>query len=417
MIDHKKSHPAIRFRKAGVLTLILTLFFICISATAQNSITGTVSDQTSILPVQDATVYINNTAIGTSTDLNGAFSLKNVTFPCKLIISRIGYELKTIDLAQFTPEKQIILLKAKAVQLSAVEISAKNNRGKSVDKFKRYFLGSDSWSKQIKLENNAVLEFESSTDTLQPDIANNYFQQINEENDTTKSKNSYNVFSVKAKAPIILDFPSFGYKLSVDLVNFNIVKTPKTSICKYLAYYFYQPYTSVSKTAERRYQKNRLTAFSNSREHFTRMLFNDKLRKSGYLVVDCYIDSATYEVEKKFFDINNHLVYKNDKEAQIIGLKGRTFYIFDFFNYNNKPYDLTNTKKFDFKSVDAFWKSSEKYRDNDLSIYNYKNSSITFTADTCTIKNNGTILDDNILFGGKMVQKKAAAMIPDIYIP
>lgn len=392
-------------------TSILLFLLISISTVSLGQIvTGNVLDNSNSNPISDATVYINGTIIGTSTNTNGVFTLKNVNFPCKLVVSRVGYELKIINLDSYNPERITILLKEKTVHLSEVSIIGKSTRDKNVEIFRKYFLGSDEWSKKIILKNESVLNFKHYTDTVK--ILNEDFNILNEEmkyvnsgyDDSVIRSRTRKIFSVKATTPVVLDLPTLGYKLSIDLVGFYLVETPKNTICRYLGYYYYQPYNHVSKTAERKFQQNRAEAFNNSREHFCKSLFNNKLMQNGYLL----IDKNTEDENLQFVNISNHIVKKDNKEILITGLMGKTLYIYSFFNYANKPIDLTNKKKFNFSSADEFWQNN----------YNFLNqkSSISFISDTCCIRSDGSILDDNIMFGGKMILKKIDAMIPEIYL-
>jgi hypothetical protein len=396
-------------------TVIIFLFCISSSLFAQQAISGEVLDTDTKNPIADATVYINATTIGAATNLQGGFTLTGVTFPCKLIISRVGYDLKTLTINDYSAERNVIQLKQKNIQLSQIEVTGKNTRDKGVEMFRKYFLGSDTWSSKTFLKNDTVLRFRSYTDTVieKPDTTN-YFVLRADNNDLTNTDSIiyepkiFEIFSVKAQAPLIVDFPSLGYKISIDLVSFHIVKSRTNTICKYMAYYYYQPYEFKSKISDRRYQKNRVEAFNNSREHFCRMLFQNKLQKNGYMVVsDIRSDTAT-SVRNQFVNLSDYLVYKDNKEAQIVGLKGKTFYIYSFYNYANKPVDMTKEKEYNYKSIDEFWMAHYTYLTN--------KSTITFASDTCTIKSDGTIFDSKIMFGGKMIKKKIDAMIPDIYL-
>ncbi len=69
----------------------LLLFFTSFFLIAQNQISGTVLDSDGI-PLFGANVVIENSTLGTTTDVNGQFSLEtNQNFPINLVISYIGY--------------------------------------------------------------------------------------------------------------------------------------------------------------------------------------------------------------------------------------------------------------------------------------------------------------------------------------
>ena len=90
-------------------------------AWGQNVICGTVVDGLTQEPLPSATVYINGTTHGTSTDADGRFELKDVTFPATIIFSFVGYEPKALDLTR-NPGRLTIMLKTND-ELPEVEIA------------------------------------------------------------------------------------------------------------------------------------------------------------------------------------------------------------------------------------------------------------------------------------------------------
>jgi len=398
--------------KLCVLKITFVLFF-CFNAivNGQNPLSGVILDNENHNPVTDATVYINGTTIGTSSGLDGSFSLNNVSFPCQLMVSRVGYDLKMMNIDNLPAEKLTILLKLKTIQLSEVKVTGISTRSQAVDKFRKVFLGTDDWGQKAMLLNDSVLIFNRYNDTVQinTDTVSSMIQFIDgtmfKKNDSITKVKISSVFSVKAKAPLIVDLPALGYKLYVDLVIFYMIESNGSTISKYLGYYYYKPYDYVSEGQERRFNKSRQDAYYNSREHFCSMLYRKELRQNGYLVEEYVtIDSTKH---RQFVNLYDFISFKDNNEIQITGQNGKTYYIYDFFNYNNKPIDLTN-KRFNFSSEAEFWQTNYANM--------YQKSSISFTSDTCTIRSDGTVPDFNVMFGGKMSNKKVGAMIPADYL-
>ncbi|MDD5185400.1 MAG: carboxypeptidase-like regulatory domain-containing protein [Paludibacter sp.] len=77
----------------------------------QNSVKGLVLNLENQNPVSDATVYINGTTRGTSTDSNGLFELKDVSYPCQLMVRQVGYEMQVLNLDNPIKDKLAIFLK------------------------------------------------------------------------------------------------------------------------------------------------------------------------------------------------------------------------------------------------------------------------------------------------------------------
>src|SRR5659263_286810 len=104
------------------LTLVM-LFCLNTFVNGQNSVKGLVLNMENQSPVSDATVYINGTTKGTSTDSNGLFELKDISFPCQLMVRQVGYELQILNLDNPKKDKLTIFLKLKSIQLSEVKIT------------------------------------------------------------------------------------------------------------------------------------------------------------------------------------------------------------------------------------------------------------------------------------------------------
>src|SRR6478735_4360177 len=99
------------------------LFFLVLSSTAlaQQKIEGTVVDSETGKPIPFASMAIVGTSGGTSTNLNGQFSLV-VSDSFSIKVTCIGYESRTISSRS---ETQLIKLKSIAVQLSAAVVFTK----------------------------------------------------------------------------------------------------------------------------------------------------------------------------------------------------------------------------------------------------------------------------------------------------
>ena len=109
----------------------------------QNVIRGIVIDSLTREPLPSATVYINGTTHGTTTDADGRFELKDVTFPSTIIFSFVGYEPKALDLTR-NPGRLTIMLKTND-ELPEVDILGKIDK-KDLEYFKSMFLGDDRWA-------------------------------------------------------------------------------------------------------------------------------------------------------------------------------------------------------------------------------------------------------------------------------
>ena len=143
----------------ALLSLVPTILF------GQSTVTGVVLDSLTQEPLPMATVYVNGTTLGTTTDSDGRFELKEISFPATVVFSFVGYQPKALDLDR-NPGKLTIELSTNDV-LPEIVVSGKKNRIDKVnlDYFKTMFLGDDKWGKRATIKNENVLMFDRSYQT------------------------------------------------------------------------------------------------------------------------------------------------------------------------------------------------------------------------------------------------------------
>jgi hypothetical protein len=115
------------------LTFLLSLVcFVSISAQNSQNVRGTVVDQFTKSPLIGATVYISSAdpVIGTITDENGRFTLKNVPLGrAEVTCTYVGYDKYVSDYFIVTSAKEIILdiEMIEGIQIDGVQISARRD--------------------------------------------------------------------------------------------------------------------------------------------------------------------------------------------------------------------------------------------------------------------------------------------------
>ncbi|MBO4561731.1 MAG: carboxypeptidase-like regulatory domain-containing protein, partial [Bacteroidaceae bacterium] len=231
--------------------LFAFLSFIPVIMFGQNTIKGVVLDSLTQEPLSSATVYINGTTQGTTTDANGQFELKDVTFPATIIFSFVGYEPQALDLVR-NPGMLTINLKANA-ELPEIEVSGKMSKAdkKDLEYFKTMFLGEDRWGKRATIKNENALIIDKSDDSsyfirksfrssfVTPNIYTGYVNSHKTFDDTVKVNKT--VFNAWATEPLIIDLPLLGYEVYVDLVKFTVVENKTQTHCDMLGYFYYKP--------------------------------------------------------------------------------------------------------------------------------------------------------------------------------
>jgi hypothetical protein len=162
------------------------------------SVTGTVIDVKTNEPISWATVYLEGTTIGTTTDAQGKFNLtvKDKVFT-NLIISCVGYESATIE-NPFDNLPEIIYLKEKDYSLDEVVVSKKQkfSRKQKLRAFHEQFLGMSEFAKSCRI--------------------------LNEDSIMLRFDDNENVLYATANVPIEIENIALAYKIKYELAKFAL---------------------------------------------------------------------------------------------------------------------------------------------------------------------------------------------------
>jgi len=408
-------------KMVGFKTVRLLVILLCFSSFiyGQNKLKGLVLEEKSKAPVSFATVYINGTTKSAITNENGSFTIANVSTPCLLVVSCVGYEPQMETINKVKAEPLTLLLHAKASQLSEVVVMGKSHRDKYLTEFKNRFLGTDRWGKKAILRNDSDLIFSQYTDTSKKDrnflyinalgygsIDEQYTQWLNDNN----TDGSY---SVKANVPLIVDLPLLGYTVYIHLVDFTLLKTNGQEWrCLYKGYYYYKPYETTSKHDLYKYEKNREEVYYNSSMHFLRSLYNNNLMQNGFLSVNLAFNNLTGKLEKRYNDIVSFIGQKNSDLIQIEGLKNEVFTIYYFSGSDGKPLDLDKVE-----TKNSIRNSKLKLWDRfTLHASQQEQFSVEFLDNDCAVRSNGTFPNNDIVFSGE-ISTSVGTRLPDDYQP
>jgi len=229
-----------------------TLIFL--SSFSQKRIYGKVTDENN-LPLEGASVYINNTTIGNSTDTNGEFVLNVKEGAHELIISYISnktirYSLNTNSFVKpllFKLKPEDNLLNEVVLKKPKYDEEWKSN----LVIFKRAFFGKTKMAEECDIINPKVLYFEFNRKTGE--------------------------LTAEVKEPLIIKHKGLGYLITFDLVEFSLKNNR-------LFFSGYTRYSNLKKSIRKKWKRNRLEAFNGSQMHFLRSLTSKQLKKNGFIV-------------------------------------------------------------------------------------------------------------------------------------
>ncbi len=254
---------------------------------AQFTVSGIVMDSTSREPLSAASVFCQNTTLGTATNKTGEFSLNLKSGGYDLIFSYTGYKTQTLRISENPPAGQdnhkleILLVKE---DKSLGEVVLKNTNevtdgwAKYGDFFVQHFIGATPNAGQCVLQNPEVLKF--------------YFY---------KRSNKLKVLTTDA---ILVSNKALGYNLRYQLDSF--VYYYNTNINSYRGYCLFTEMEG-DDSLKRVWSLARNKAYEGSKLHFMRSYYDSTVVEDGWIVD--MLDETNDKKFNKIKDVYDTLYY------------------------------------------------------------------------------------------------------------
>lgn len=238
---------------------LLLLIFILFSSKTYSQyyiISGTVVD-TLQQPLPGASVFAQNTTIGTAADAHGEFKLYVPAGGYDLIITFTGYQTQSIRVANSNTEPLHIVLKPKEKEMDEVVIQNSNEVKDGWEKYGKFFLenfiGTSPNAAHCTLQNPEALKF--------------LF---------IKKKNKLKVLG---KEDLMITNNELGYRIRYQLDSFTYEYN--TDLNGFLGYPFFEEMEG-SDSLKAVWKKNREKAYYGSRLHFMRAYYDSSLAEEGF---------------------------------------------------------------------------------------------------------------------------------------
>jgi hypothetical protein len=231
-------------------------------------VSGTVIDGQTQQPLAGASVFCQNTTVGTITNSNGEFSMTLPPGGYDIVVSFTGYETQSQNInAQTDNITQLrFVLKEKSKNMEEVAVVAttevKNGWEKYGDFFKEQFIGLTENSALCNIENPTALRF--------------FF---------SKKKNRLKVI---ASEDLIITNKALGYKIRYTLDSFT--HEYASSITQFTGYPLFEEMQG-SAEEQQRWNEKREEAYLGSVTHFMKSYYEKTLGQEGYRVE--FIDPKT----------------------------------------------------------------------------------------------------------------------------
>ncbi len=270
---------------------------------------GRVLDHETKKPVDYASVYINGTFLGTSTNANGEFEL-DVTSQANraLQISAVGYRSKALSSLIAGKYYEVNLEKAvyEIVEVSIESKSLTKERERCMKTFKDEFLGRSRNGKECRIMNEEVVTFNYHTNR-----------------DTLKAV---------AREPLVILNNALGYQVTYYLDKFEYDKAHKTT--SFSGNIVFNMDLAAEGQSRKEYAGRRKKTYNGSCSHFFSALWLNKLSKEGFRLQEVegivpldYTDFVHIDVQgNKYFTYPRNLEIAYDYHLTTVSFRAPLVY-------------------------------------------------------------------------------------------
>lgn len=238
---------------------LICLFLNGVCLAQEPELSGIVLDKTTGEPVIFAHVYLANTTLGTTSDVDGRFVLKAVpTGPFTLVCTMVGYgsHLEEIHLKEGKSLEITIALDPSRQVLNEVEFKGKEDRQwkRQFRIFERELLGETPNAARCEIMNPWVVDFEM--------------------------KKFEDLFSAHADQPLIIQNRILGYQITFLLRQFEM----RGGQLIYIGFPSFEALDVDDWDYVENFLRNREETFQGSTRHFFYALIQDRLEEEGFKV-------------------------------------------------------------------------------------------------------------------------------------
>ena len=240
----------------GILVFLLALE---LGFAQTGTISGKVTDSKTGEPLPFCNVFISNSTIATTTDIDGNYVLENVPDgELELGFSFIGYQAVQKP-ASVKPGSKLtfnVSMVSLEQELSDIEVKASRDKAweRELRRFKNYFLGNDNFATQCEILNPWVIDFPSD--------------------------NSASNFKATAYQPIEIRNDALGYKITFDLREFFVTQ----QFYRIAGATRFVELDTSSQAVKEKWAKNRTETYLKSPMNMFRAMISNRHNQEGFFL-------------------------------------------------------------------------------------------------------------------------------------
>lgn len=387
------------------------LVFFCLlfpfAALAQyGSISGVVTSSDSKKPIANASVFLSNSASGTSTNENGHYNLASVRpGQYTLVVNILGYQdyEKTV-LVGPEPLHLDIELAPKPIELRDVVISSAADWKKNYEEFRKHFIGQDLNAKLCEVQN--------------PHILNLTYNQTKQ------------ILHAEADEFLIVENKALGYRIKFLVRGFDIDKI--NGIDRWGGDRVFEDLPG-SDAQKKKWHDAREAVYYGSQMHFFRSLIAENTVKEGFEIYTL----KRYPNPERLSEEQIHAGYN---KARMGGWRDSMKYYYDMENMPKWVHEslvkpplteqdiasrYNNNGLFSLHFDDYLYVIYTKKRDETdykdiyrpLDMPNYETTVITLQDGNPIFDMNGIIVGNGPLMEGTWAKSRLSDLLPVDYVP
>ncbi len=265
-----------------------------VNAQSYFTIYGKVVNSTTQEPLKAASVFAQNTTIGTVTDAEGNFKLQLPGGGYDLIITYTGFTTESKRISAANAAATInINLKEKEKELEVVAVTSSTEVKDGLAKYGAFFIeqfiGKTQNSSNCSIQNPGILKF--------------FF---------SKKKNR---LKITAAEPLLIKNTALGYTIKYSIDSFT--HEYNTEISTYTGYPLFEEMEPANDAQKIQWQNARAAAYKGSTLHFMRSLFNKDLNVQQF-EVQFIVKMNGKENAMPLKDVYAALHYAKDDSTQTV---------------------------------------------------------------------------------------------------
>ncbi|MEO6540204.1 MAG: carboxypeptidase-like regulatory domain-containing protein [Ferruginibacter sp.] len=282
--------------KKIITSLLFCIASLYVFSQSNYSISGKVIDAATKQPLQAASVFAENTTLGTVTGTEGTFHLKLPGGGYSIVVTFTGYQTETrrVSAGDAGNNEMVIELKQKEKSLEEFVIKSTNEvadgLAKYGDFFMENFIGKTANSKQCYIKNKEALKFF-------------YYRRAKR-------------LKILATAPLEIVNDALGYTIKYQLDSF--VHEYNTQVSIYTGYPLFQEMQSANMAELEKWNAARKIAYNGSILHFMRSMYQKKLAEEGFEIQFIVKNNANKETSIRLKDFYGGMNYIKDDSSNIV---------------------------------------------------------------------------------------------------